>query len=206
MAELDSFVRTDLGTFHLNEWLPALRHSITTPPSPFNFPPFFSLMDYCFSDLLESAGSCPKLSMLPAWPWSAAKSVWDQNLLQMYHRGKKGECWEKKWSKIKTTMALLLCCIRVIKFIFSSPPFLCKTNSRKIWPHNVCLVDTTAAKMHPEETSQPTSKPTCNRMFQHEHLALLTGIHTTCYAYRFESMSSYFIWLAFTLDRLGLDT
>lgn len=67
MGALESFVSADLGTFHLNEWLPAPLHSIV-----FSSFFFFFLMD-CFYDLPETVGSCLTLSVLPAWPWSAAK-------------------------------------------------------------------------------------------------------------------------------------
>lgn len=75
MGALESFVSADLGTFHLNEWLPALLYSIVF--SFFFF--FFFLMD-CFYDLLETVGSCLTLSVLPAWPWSAAKTC-ETNIL-----------------------------------------------------------------------------------------------------------------------------
>lgn len=86
MGALESFVSADLGTFHLNEWLPAPLHSIV-------FSVFF-LMD-CFYDLPETVGSCLALSVLPAWPWSAAKTC-ETNILPSRATEKKGGGEKKK--------------------------------------------------------------------------------------------------------------
>lgn len=55
----------------------------------------------CFYDLPETVGSCLTLSVLPAWPWSAAKTC-ETNILPSHATEKKdGEGGKKRTIEIR---------------------------------------------------------------------------------------------------------
>ncbi len=148
MGALESFVSADLGTFHLNEWLPAPLHSIVFS--------FFFLMD-CFYDLPETVGSCLALSVLPAWPWSAAKTC-ETNISPVVPQKRKAEEKKKKRgieireNKMENQNGFgALFYLWVIKSIFLFPffHFSVKPTLVKFGHIIVCMVDATAAKLYP---------------------------------------------------------